>query len=150
MLRESHRLGQGDDDFTVRNQTEIAKAATSTTSVMSDFAAIAWCADRRRIDREYHARIGHRTRARIGIRMAIGARSDVLLDASLSIVMSTCRHRGVVCRVWQLDVLAHLTECEPWSAVSGGRRGILGGGRRVFGYPARGGGVNPIQALRYE
>src|SRR4029077_1558455 len=40
IMRESHKIADGgDDDFTVRNQTEIAKAATSTTSVMSGLLA---------------------------------------------------------------------------------------------------------------
>jgi len=36
ILRESHKLGEGDDDdFTIRNQDEIAAAASSTTKVMT-------------------------------------------------------------------------------------------------------------------
>src|ERR1019366_6850521 len=39
IMRNTHKLGDSPDDFTVRNQTEIAAAATSPTSVMSGLLA---------------------------------------------------------------------------------------------------------------
>jgi putative ABC transport system permease protein len=35
IMRESHKLGDADDDFTIRNQNELAEAATGTTEVMT-------------------------------------------------------------------------------------------------------------------
>src|SRR5665647_998744 len=82
IMREAHRLEDNPDDFTVRNQTEIAKAATSTTSVMSGLlaaiASISLIVGGIGIMNIMLVSVTERTRE-IGIRMAIGARgSDVL------------------------------------------------------------------------
>src|SRR4030095_448216 len=94
IMRESHRIPDGDDDdFTVRNQTEIANAAQGTTKIMTWLlASIAWvslivCGIG--IMNIMLVSVTERTRE-IGIRMAIGARgSDVLTQFLVeSIVMS--------------------------------------------------------------
>jgi putative ABC transport system permease protein len=82
IMRESHKIVGGDDDFTVRNQTEIAQAATSTTKVMSGLlaaiASISLLVGGIGIMNIMLVSVTERTRE-IGIRMAIGARgSDVL------------------------------------------------------------------------
>src|SRR5215211_1726750 len=81
-MREAHGLGGSPDDFTVRDQTAIAAAATSTTEVMSGLlaaiASISLLVGGIGIMNIMLVSVTERTRE-IGIRMAIGARgSDVL------------------------------------------------------------------------
>src|SRR5690606_27548722 len=94
IMRESHGLGSNEpDDFTVRDQTAIAAAATSTTSVMTGLlaaiASISLVVGGIGIMNIMLVSVTERTRE-IGIRMAIGARgSDVLTQFLIeSIVMS--------------------------------------------------------------
>ena len=94
IMRESHATERRRcDDFTVRNQTEIAQAATSTTSVMSGLlaaiASISLLVGGIGIMNIMLVSVTERTRE-IGIRMAIGARgSDVLTQFLVeSVVMS--------------------------------------------------------------
>ncbi|MFA6167409.1 MAG: ABC transporter permease [Gemmatimonadaceae bacterium] len=94
IMREAHGLDSGtEDDFTVRNQTEIAKAATSSTAVMSALlaaiASISLLVGGIGIMNIMLVSVTERTRE-IGIRMAIGARgSDVLTQFLVeSVVMS--------------------------------------------------------------
>jgi putative ABC transport system permease protein len=161
IMRESHRLGQGaDDDFTVRNQTEIASAATSTTKVMSGLlaaiASISLLVGGIGIMNIMLVSVTERTRE-IGIRMAIGARgSDVLTQFLVeSVVMSLLGGIvGLAVGYGGATLLAHLTgwtTAIPLSAVAlaVGFSGAVG---MFFGfYPARKAArLNPIQALRYE
>jgi putative ABC transport system permease protein len=160
LMRESHRLGENADDFTVRNQTEIAKAATSTTSVMSGLlaaiASVSLVVGGIGIMNIMLVSVTERTRE-IGIRMAIGARgSDVLTQFLVeSVVMSILGGIvGLVVGVGGSMLLGRLTG---WStsvptyalfiAV-----GFSAGVGVFFGfYPARkAAALNPIQALRYE
>jgi putative ABC transport system permease protein len=161
IMRESHRLGQGaDDDFTVRNQTEIASAATSTTKVMSGLlaaiASISLLVGGIGIMNIMLVSVTERTRE-IGIRMAIGARgSDVLTQFLVeSVVMSLLGGVvGLAVGYGGATLLAHFTgwaTAIPLSAVfvAVGFAGAVG---VFFGfYPARKAArLNPIQALRYE
>jgi putative ABC transport system permease protein len=160
IMRESHRLGDNPDDFTVRNQTEIAKAATSTTSVMSGLlaaiASISLLVGGIGIMNIMLVSVTERTRE-IGIRMAIGARgADVLTQFLVeSVVMSILG--GIV----GLGVgfagsllLAHFTG---WSTAVPASAVVIAVGFSAavgvfFGYyPARkAAALNPIEALRYE
>src|SRR5690606_12019275 len=94
VLRESHRLSEADDDdFTVRNQNELAEAAEGTTEVMSlllaAIASISLLVGGIGIMNIMLVSVTERTRE-IGIRMAIGARAKHVLTQFLveSIVMS--------------------------------------------------------------
>ena len=93
IMRESHKIGDGDDDFTVRNQTEIANAAQGTTKIMTwllaSIASVSLIVGGIGIMNIMLVSVTERTRE-IGIRMAIGARgSDVLTQFLVeSIVMS--------------------------------------------------------------
>ena len=80
LLRQRHRIQPDrEDDFSIRNLSDIAEAASSSARVMAIFAG------RRRFhlafggwhrDHEHYVGFSHeRTRA-IGIRMAVGARSE--------------------------------------------------------------------------
>src|SRR5262245_21120778 len=93
IMRDAHRLSDGaDDDFTVRNQTEIAEAATKTTSVMTGLlaaiASISLVVGGIGIMNIMLVSVTERTRE-IGIRMAIGARGSEVLP-QLPVVSIVC------------------------------------------------------------
>jgi len=160
IMRESHRLDGADDDFTVRNQTEIAQAATSTTKVMSGLlaaiASISLLVGGIGIMNIMLVSVTERTRE-IGIRMAIGARgSDVLTQFLVeSVAMSVLGGLvGLAAGYGGAALLGHITgwtTSTPPSAVA-----IAVGFSAAVGvffgfYPARkAAALNPIQALRYE
>ncbi len=160
IMRESHKINGADDDFMVRNQTEIATAASSTTKVMSGLlaaiASISLLVGGIGIMNIMLVSVTERTRE-IGIRMAIGARgSDVLTQFLVeSVVMSVLGGLvGLSAGYGGAALLAKLTGwtvATPLSAVAIAV-GFSAGVGIFFGfYPARkAAGLNPIQALRYE
>jgi putative ABC transport system permease protein len=160
IMREAHHLGDNPDDFTVRNQTEIATAATSTTSVMSKLlaaiAAVSLLVGGIGIMNIMLVSVTERTRE-IGIRMAIGARgSDVLTQFLVeSVVMSILGGIvGLLAGYGGAMTLGHFTGWNtvvPLSAVFIAV-GFSAGVGVFFGYyPARkAAALNPIEALRYE
>ena len=161
LLRDSHRLAQSDeDDFTVRNQTDLAQAAESSTNVMTmllaAIASISLLVGGIGIMNIMLVSVTERTRE-IGIRLAIGARgSDVLTQFLVeSIVMGVLGGAvGLVLGVVGAKLVGHFTG---WDTVISplvmlvaiGFSGAVG---VFFGYyPARkAAALNPIQALRYE
>jgi putative ABC transport system permease protein len=160
IMRESHHLADNPDDFTVRNQSEIAAAATSTTSVMSGLlaaiASVSLLVGGIGIMNIMLVSVTERTRE-IGIRMAIGARgSDVLTQFLVeSVVMSLLGGIvGLLAGYGGAMLLGRITgwaTVVPPSAVliAVGFSGAVG---VFFGYyPARrAAALNPIQALRYD
>ncbi|HET9682572.1 MAG TPA: ABC transporter permease [Gemmatimonadaceae bacterium] len=160
IMRESHHLGDNPDDFTVRNQSEIAAAATSTTSVMSGLlaaiASVSLLVGGIGIMNIMLVSVTERTRE-IGIRMAIGARgSDVLTQFLVeSVVMSLLGGIvGLLAGYGGSMLLGHLTG---WATVVPPSAVLIAVGFSAavgvfFGYyPARrAAALNPIQALRYE
>jgi putative ABC transport system permease protein len=161
LLRESHHIsGDDDDDFTVRNQTDLATTAESSTRVMTllmaAIASISLLVGGIGIMNIMLVSVTERTRE-IGIRLAIGARgSDVLIQFLVeSIVMGILG--GVVGLAFgfaSAKVLAHFTGWETVISplvmiVAVGFSGAVG---VFFGfYPARkAAALNPIEALRYE
>jgi len=161
IMRESHRIAQGDDDdFTVRNQTEIANAAQGTTKIMTwllaSIASVSLIVGGIGIMNIMLVSVTERTRE-IGIRMAIGARgSDVLTQFLVeSIVMSVLGGAvGLAVGVGGASVLAHFTG---WSTAVPVQAVALAIGFSAavgvfFGfYPARkAAALDPITALRYE
>jgi putative ABC transport system permease protein len=160
LLRESHHLGGDDDDFTVRNQTDLATAAESSTRVMTllmaAIASISLLVGGIGIMNIMLVSVTERTRE-IGIRLAIGARgSDVLTQFLVeSIVMGVLGGvAGLVIGVTGAQVLAHFTgwETEISPVVMVVAVGFSGAVGVFFGYyPARkAAALNPIEALRYE
>ena len=161
IMRESHRIPAGaDDDFTVRNQTEIAAMATSTTKVMSGLlaaiASISLVVGGIGIMNIMLVSVTERTRE-IGIRMAIGARgSDVLTQFLVeSVVMSLLG--GVVGIAFGYGGAALLGRITGWTVATPMSAVVMAVGFAAavgvfFGfYPARkAASLNPIQALRYE
>jgi putative ABC transport system permease protein len=161
ILRESHKLGDGDDDdFTIRNQDELAAAASSTTKVMTlllaAIASISLLVGGIGIMNIMLVSVTERTRE-IGIRMAIGARgSDVLTQFLVeSVAISMLGGLvGVALGLGGAALLGHLTG---WSTVTPPQAIVVAVGFSAavgvfFGfYPARqAASLNPIQALRYE
>ncbi|HXA19245.1 MAG TPA: ABC transporter permease [Thermoanaerobaculia bacterium] len=161
LVRESHRLASGDeDDFTVRNQTDLAQAAESSTQVMTmllaAIASISLLVGGIGIMNIMLVSVTERTRE-IGIRLAIGARgSDVLTQFLVeSIVMGVLGGViGLAAGVAGAKVLGHFTGWETVISpivmlIAIGFSGAVG---VFFGYyPARkAAALNPIQALRYE
>jgi putative ABC transport system permease protein len=161
LLRESHRINGNDEaDFTVRNQTDLASAAESSTRVMTllmaAIASISLLVGGIGIMNIMLVSVTERTRE-IGIRLALGARgSDVLTQFLVeSIVMGIIGGlAGLVLGFTSAKVLAHFTGWETVISpltmiIAVGFSGAVG---VFFGfYPARkAAALNPIEALRYE
>jgi putative ABC transport system permease protein len=162
IMRNAHKLSGNpiDDDFTVRNQTEIADAMSGTAKVMSALlaaiASISLVVGGIGIMNIMLVSVTERTRE-IGIRMAIGARgSDVLTQFLVeSVVMSLLGGLvGLALGYGGAALLGHLTgwaTATPASAVA-----IAVGFSAAVGvffgfYPAKkAAALNPIQALRFE
>jgi putative ABC transport system permease protein len=160
IMHAAHKLGENADDFTVRNQTEIATAATATTSVMTGLlaaiASVSLLVGGIGIMNIMLVSVTERTRE-IGIRMAIGARgSDVLTQFLVeSVVMSILGGViGLIAGIGGSMLLGRLTG---WATAVPTYAlfiavGFSAGVGVFFGfYPARkAAALNPIQALRYE
>jgi putative ABC transport system permease protein len=161
LLRQRHKLDAGQPaDFTVRNMSDVAEAASQTNSVMTmllaSIAGVSLLVGGIGIMNIMLVSVTERTRE-IGIRMAIGARSSAVRTQFLieSIVLSlTGGFAGIVLGVlvsvgvptllgWQTLVS---TASIVGSVVFSAAVGIF------FGYyPARkAAALDPIDALRYE
>ena len=160
LLRESHKVSDGNDDFTVKNQADLATAAESSTKVMTlllaAIASISLLVGGIGIMNIMLVSVTERTRE-IGIRMAIGARgADVLTQFLVeSIVMGILGGvAGLLVGYAGAKILGHFTGWETVISpiimiIAVGFSGAVG---VFFGYyPARkAAALNPIQALRYE
>ena len=156
LLQETH----GTDDFTVRNQADLASAAESSTNVMTlllaAIASISLFVGGIGIMNIMLVSVTERTRE-IGIRMAIGARgSDVLTQFLVeSIVMGVLGGlAGLALGYAGAKTVGHFTGWETAISplimlVAVGFSGAVG---IFFGYyPAKkAAALNPIQALRFE
>jgi putative ABC transport system permease protein len=161
LMREAHRLAPNEpDDFTIRNQDELAQAAQGTTRVMSyllaAIASVSLVVGGIGIMNIMLVSVTERTRE-IGIRMAIGARgSDVLTQFLIeSIVMSVLGGLiGIATGFVGALVLGKVTG---WSTGTPPSAAVMAVGFSIavgvfFGfYPARKASrLNPIDALRHE
>ena len=160
-LRESHKLADfEEDDFTVRDQSDLATTAQATTNVMTlllaAIASVSLVVGGIGIMNILLVSVTERTRE-IGLRLAVGARgSDVLLQFLIeSLVLSLAGGAaGAAIGLGSAAILAHFTgwsvAVSPWAlALALGFSSAVG---LFFGiYPARrAAALDPIEALRHE
>ncbi|HTB79729.1 MAG TPA: ABC transporter permease [Opitutaceae bacterium] len=161
LLRDRHHITQGkDDDFTVRDQQEIAEAATATTRTMTfllgAIAGVSLLVGGIGIMNIMLVSVTERTRE-IGIRMAVGAhgsdiRMQFLIEAVvLSLMGGTL---GILLGVGASQFLSRLNNWPTLiSTVAIAAAFLFSGAVGIcFGYyPAsKAAKLDPIDALRYE
>jgi putative ABC transport system permease protein len=161
LLRQRHRIGPDrDDDFTIRNLSDIAQAATSSAQVMAVLlgivASISLVVGGIGIMNIMLVSVTERTRE-IGIRMAVGARSrDIMLQFLVEAVVmaATGGILGILLGIGSSEILNQWAQ---WpilirpdivmvAFLFSGAVGVF------FGfYPAqKAAHLDPIEALRYE
>jgi putative ABC transport system permease protein len=161
LLRQRHRIGpEREDDFNVRNLSDIAEAATTTARVMAvllgSVASISLFVGGIGIMNIMLVSVTERTRE-IGIRMAVGARSrDIMLQFLVEAVVmaATGGLIGILLGVGSSEVIKQWAQ---WPtlidpaiiAIAFLFSGAVG---VFFGfYPAKkAANLDPIDALRYE
>jgi len=161
LLRQRHRLGPfQDDDFSVRNLSEIAEAAEATSRIMSyllaGIAAISLLVGGIGIMNIMLVAVSERTRE-IGIRMAIGARPNHVRIQFLAESIALCTMGGIIGLLIGLGTSYGIAQFLGWSTIVSLDSIILSivfsaGIGIFFGYyPAhKAAGLDPIEALRYE
>jgi putative ABC transport system permease protein len=161
LLRQRHRIQPGhDNDFSVRNLTEVASSAEESARVMSlllgTIASISLIVGGIGIMNIMLVSVTERTRE-IGIRIAVGAKSrDILLQFLIeSLVLSLVGGiMGIGVGIAGTLILSNFTEWPVLFSVEAILLAFLFAGSIgvFFGfYPARKASLlNPIEALRYE
>jgi putative ABC transport system permease protein len=161
LLRDRHRLAVGmDDDFTVRNLSEIAAAQQQGTAILTTLlaaiAAVSLLVGGIGIMNIMLVSVTERTRE-IGLRMAVGARSWDVLAQFLAEALALSLGGGVIGIAFGVLVANRLAAHFQWPfaihpeilALAVGFSALVG---VVFGlYPARKAShLDPIEALRFE
>jgi putative ABC transport system permease protein len=161
LLRQRHRIGPDrDDDFTIRNLSDIAEAASSTAQVMAvllgSVAGISLLVGGIGIMNIMLVSVTERTRE-IGIRMAVGARGrDIMLQFLVEAVVMAATGGGIgillgigsseVLKLWANWPTLVSPSIVAIAFLFSGAVGVF------FGfYPAKKAStLDPIDALRYE
>jgi putative ABC transport system permease protein len=161
LLRDRHHLATGDeDDFSIRNLSEIADARQQGTQTMTlllaSVAAVSLLVGGIGIMNIMLVSVTERTRE-IGIRMAVGAEPHHILTQFLIEALSLSVAGGLIGVAFGVGTAAWLAARFHWPilvqpfvvAVSVGFSGLVG---IVFGiYPAwKASQLDPIDALRFE
>ncbi|MBM4176707.1 MAG: FtsX-like permease family protein [Ignavibacteria bacterium] len=161
VLREAHKLNPGDDDdFTIRNQSEIADAASETSRVLTlllgSIAGVSLIVGGIGIMNIMLVSVTERTRE-IGIRLAIGAREVDIMIQFLTEAVVLSLIGGLIGILLAFGIVYILNDFSELSAVINPAIVFLafifsGAVGIFFGfYPARKASrLNPIDALRYE
>jgi len=161
LLRQRHNIRPGrDDDFTVRNQQEIAEAATATSRVMTvllgAIAGVSLVVGGIGIMNIMLVSVTERTRE-IGVRMAVGAHgSDILTQFLIEAVTlsSVGGLIGIICGIGASRILSAYAHWPTLISISSIAIAFLFSAAVgiFFGfYPARkAAALDPIEALRYE
>ncbi|HNY66103.1 MAG TPA: ABC transporter permease [Deltaproteobacteria bacterium] len=161
VLRERHRIPEGqEDDFNIRDMTELTKTLTSTSTLMTRLllivALISLVVGGVGIMNIMLVSVTERTRE-IGLRMAVGAKGRDILAQFLLEAVILCLTGGLMGIALGRGISLIISSVLRWpteismpaivmSVVVAGTVGI------VFGfYPAwRASRLDPIEALRYE
>ena len=161
VLRMRHKIQTFDaDDFTIRNQTDLAATATATTQILTillaSIASVSLLVGGIGIMNIMLVSVTERTRE-IGIRMSIGARARDILTQFLieALVLSLLGGiTGIILGTVGSSVISNIAK---WPTIVTAFSIILSFGFSIaigifFGfYPARKAAMlNPIDALRYE
>src|SRR5881409_298527 len=161
LLRQRHNIRPGrDDDFTVRNQQEIAEAATATSRVMTlllgAIAGVSLVVGGIGIMNIMLVSVTERTRE-IGVRMAVGAHGiDILTQFLIEAVTlsSVGGLIGIICGIGAsriLSIYAHWPTLISISSIAIAFLFSAAVGVFFGFYPARkAAALDPIEALPYE
>jgi putative ABC transport system permease protein len=161
LLRQRHNIRPGrDDDFTVRNQQEIAQAATATTAVMTillgSIAGVSLVVGGIGIMNIMLVSVTERTRE-IGVRMAVGAHGSDILTQFLIEAVTLSSVGGVIGIIGGIGASQILSTYAHWptliSISSIAIAFLFSASVGIFFgfYPARkAAALDPIEALRYE
>ncbi|MEP7072121.1 MAG: ABC transporter permease [Verrucomicrobiota bacterium] len=161
LLRQRHNIRPGrDDDFTVRNQQEIAQAATATADVMTGLlfaiACVSLVVGGIGIMNIMLVSVTERTRE-IGTRLAVGAHGRDILTQFLIEAVSLSSAGGLIGIGLGMFASKMLAEWKQWpSLISPGSiivSFLFSAAVGIFFgfYPARTASrLDPIEALRYE
>lgn len=161
LLRDRHRIAPGaDDDFSVRNLSEIASAqkqgASVLTALLASIAAVSLLVGGIGITNIMLVSVTERTRE-IGVRMAVGAKARDILAQFVTEALCLSLAGGLVGVALGLAVAWQLAARFQWPLVIRGEVLVIALGFSAslgvgFGlYPARKASrLDPIEALRFE
>ena len=161
LLRQRHNIRPGrDDDFTVRNQQEIAESATATSRVMSlllgAIASVSLLVGGIGIMNIMLVSVTERTRE-IGVRLAVGAHGRDILIQFLIEAVTLSSIGGIIGIILGLGASQVLSVVADWPTLISVTSVIVAfffsaAVGIFFGfYPARAASrLDPIEALRYE
>ena len=161
LLRMRHKIAPYDpDDFTIRNQADLATAATATTQILTillaSIASVSLLVGGIGIMNIMLVSVTERTRE-IGIRMSVGARGRDILTQFLIEALVLSLLGGMTGIVLGVSGSTAISSLAKWPTIITVFSIILSFGFSIaigifFGfYPARKAAMlNPIDALRYE
>ena len=161
LLRQRHRLGPfQDDDFMIRNLSEIAESAEATNRTMrillSTIAAVSLLVGGIGIMNIMLVAVSERTRE-IGIRMAIGARPSHVRIQFLSESIGLCLLGGILGLLTGIGISVLIAQGLGWPTMISYNSVVIAvlfsaAIGIFFGYyPAhKAAALDPIEALRYE